>query len=127
VDRGILGIPIVPAIVILAMLETGVVTLTMFETGVACGILVKLVAGLEMASLAIPVMVEATGILCTLDTTGPTGIATDLGTGSVGNETARVVLVGPLGEILAEVGWFCSSSTGCVFLTVSGGRGWVGS
>jgi len=50
-------------------------------------------------------------------------LATDMGTGSVGRDTVRGnwlvdTLVTPL---------FCSNNTGWVFLTLSGGRGWVGS
>lgn len=46
--------------------------------------------------------------------------ATDRGTGSVGRDTVlgRVVTVAS-----CLVGWFCSSKTGCAFLTLSGGKG----
>lgn len=48
--------------------------------------------------------------------------ARDLGTGSVGSETAMADL-----PLLSLVAGFCSSNTGWAFLTLSGGKGCVGS
>jgi len=73
----------------------------------------------------VTVVVDIMGILCEVVRTAPTtGMATDLGMGSVGRDTAIVVrgIPGAAGAILAA-DWFCSRRTGCVFLTLSWGSG----